>query len=651
MNRPGIIACVLLLLLLTAATGCAVLERFGPEKAKSPAPASLSLPYEAPDSSFAFPSIPDEPITEDAGGEGDLIIMNAVKDEDGEMVATDVITAAVVQARFRNVAERHGKVDLRFRIMVPPEMHSSKWQLRLYPQMTVLGDTVSLDPVIVTGSKYRKAQLRGYQQYERFLSSIIRNDSLLVDMGQLEIFLKRNLPDLYAFKKDSSLVSDSLFFSYYGVDEQEAVEHYRRKLLIWYNDLKISRSDKVFHRYVKAPIITEGLRLDTVLTTEGGQFIYDYVQTLYTRPDLRKAEIGMSGEIFDADKKVSEVPQSLPLTFYISSMSSLVDGSERFLSRVIERRVEANTACYIAFEAGKAEVNPTLDSNEEEMGRIRGNLSSLARNLEFDLDSVIVTASASPEGAYKANQALSSRRSQAVLKYFSDYVGQVRDSIAAENRYSIGELQEGDIQPVAQPIHFVSRSNAENWTMLDAIVRSDRMLSKSDKELYFSLSGIQDPDERESRLRLLPCYKYMRESLYPRLRTVKFDFFLHRKGMIQDTVHTTVIDSVYMRGVQAIRDRDYRTAVTILRPYRDYNAALSFCSMDYNASALDILEGLQRSSRVNYLLAIVHSRMGRPRQAVEFYLKSCEQDPSLVHRGNLDPEIAALIEKYHLSSR
>lgn len=651
MNRPGIIACMLLLLLLTAATGCSVLERFGPKKAKSPAPASLSLPYEAPDSSFAFPSIPDEPITEDAGGEGDLIIMNAVKDEDGEMVATDVITAAVVQARFRNVAERHGKVDLRFRIMVPPEMHSSKWQLRLYPQMTVLGDTVSLDPVIVTGSKYRKAQLRGYQQYERFLSSIIRNDSLLVDMGQLEIFLKRNLPDLYAFKKDSTLVSDSLFFSYYGVDEQEAVEHYRRKLLIWYNDLKIARSDKVFHRYVKAPIISEGLRLDTVLTTEGGQFIYDYVQTLYTRPDLRKAEIGMSGEIFDADKKVSEVPQSLPLTFYISSMSSLVDGSERFLSRIIERRVEANTACYIAFEAGKAEVNPTLDSNEEEMGRIRGNLSSLARNLEFDLDSVIVTASASPEGAYKANQALSSRRSQAVVKYFSDYVSQVRDSIAAENRYSIGELQEGDIQPVAQPIHFVSRSNAENWTMLDAIVRSDQMLSKSDIELYFSLSGIQDPDERESRLRLLPCYKYMRESLYPRLRTVKFDFFLHRKGMIQDTVHTTVTDSVYMRGVQAIRDRDYQTAVTILRPYRDYNAALAFCSMDYNASALDILEGLERSSRVNYLLAIVHSRMGRPRQAVEFYLRSCEQDPSLVHRGNLDPEIAALIEKYHISSR
>lgn len=42
----------------------------------------------------------------------EMFLMNAVQDEDGEMVAHDVIDAAVVTARFRNVAERHGKVDL-----------------------------------------------------------------------------------------------------------------------------------------------------------------------------------------------------------------------------------------------------------------------------------------------------------------------------------------------------------------------------------------------------------------------------------------------------------------------------------------------------------------------------------------------------------
>ena len=37
-------------------------------------------------------------------GDRELIIMKAIKDEDGEMVAHDVLDAAVVTARFRNVA-------------------------------------------------------------------------------------------------------------------------------------------------------------------------------------------------------------------------------------------------------------------------------------------------------------------------------------------------------------------------------------------------------------------------------------------------------------------------------------------------------------------------------------------------------------------
>ena len=80
--------------------------------------------------------------------------MKAIKDEDGEMVATDVISAAMVTARFRNVAERHGMVDLRFRIIVPAVMRDSKWQLRFYPDMYVLGDTLALDPVVTGIRKY-----------------------------------------------------------------------------------------------------------------------------------------------------------------------------------------------------------------------------------------------------------------------------------------------------------------------------------------------------------------------------------------------------------------------------------------------------------------------------------------------------------------
>ena len=46
------------------------------------------------------------------------LIMNAIRDsETGEMVATDVINASKVTARFRNVAERAGYVSISFCVM------------------------------------------------------------------------------------------------------------------------------------------------------------------------------------------------------------------------------------------------------------------------------------------------------------------------------------------------------------------------------------------------------------------------------------------------------------------------------------------------------------------------------------------------------
>ena len=120
--------------------------------------------------------------------------------------------------------------------------------------------------------------------------------------------------------------------------------------------------------------------------------------------------------------------------------------------------------------------------------------------------------------------------------------------------------------------------------------------------------------------------------------------------MVKDTVHTTVLDTAYMRGVQALRDMDYKTAVNLLRPYRDYNTAVACLAMDYNASAMDILKDLEPTGPVEYMLAILHSRRGDGAQAVQHYLNACRIDRSYVHRGNLDPEISALIKTYGLNS-
>ena len=583
-------------------------------------------------------------------GDKEILIMKAIKSEDGEMVAHDVLDAAVVTARFRNVAERNGRVDIEFQVIVPQSMQDSKWQLRFRPQMYILEDTLNLDPVIITGADYRKAQLKGYQQYEKFLATIVTNPDEFVNWWLLELFIERNMPDLYAFKTDSTYVSDEEFASVYGVTEKEAIEHYTDDLARKANNKRISRREKMYRKYVKVPIVTEGLRLDTVIQTFNGDFIYRYVQPIKTRPKLRKVDVVLSGDIYESDTKIYDIPMSDPLTFYISSLSAFVDNRERYLTKVIERRVEENTACYIEFASGSFEVDETMGNNPEEIGRIKDNLISLMQNEKFDLDSIVVTSSASPEGTVRFNERLSQKRSEGISEYFSKWMNHYQDSLERERGFAVDE--EGNIVVEKRTqIPMMGRSSGENWQMLDKLVEKDTVMTEDEKKSYISSAEIMDIDQRERSLQNLGCYRHMREKLYPHLRTVRFDFHLHRKGMVKDTVHTTVLDSTYMNGVQAIRDRDYETALTLLRPYNDYNTAIAYLCMDYNASAMQILESLERTAQVNYMLAVLYSRRGDEEKAVECYVRSCSQDPSYIHRGNLDPEISVLIRRYGLNAQ
>lgn len=578
------------------------------------------------------------------------IIMNAVRDEDGNMVATDVLEAASVTARFRNIAERGGKVNIEFVVTVPQDMMDPQWQLRFYPQMYVLEDNVGLDPILITGQEYRDEQMRGYRRYEKFLQSIVTDSMEFVNMRMLEIFIERNIPALYAFRTDSTFVSDAEFASAFGVTEQQAIEHYTNRLAKSANERRMARKEERFRQYVKVPI-EQGFRLDTVMREINGDFRYEYSHTLATRPRLRKVDVVLSGAIYKEDAKIYDIPECEPLTYYISSLSAFVDGTERYMTKVIERMVSANTACYVEFEHDRYEVDESLGYNRDEIGRIKKNLSALIDNDEFEMDSIVVTASSSPEGTVAYNTRLTQRRSEAVAEYFKMFIDEYRNSVNADEGFAVDMT--GDPRSVpgmtkvepgmtGEGLRFIARNDAENWRMLDVLVAEDTVMSYEDKIAYINACELGDLDQREDVLQKLGCYRHLREKVYPRLRTVKFGFYLHRKDMLKDTVHTTVIDSTYMAGVQAIRDRDYETAVTLLRPYQDYNAAVAFCALDYNASALAILERLHRTDQVNYMLAIVYSRLGEIEKAVRCYDEACRQNPGFVHRGNLDPEISRL---------
>ena len=553
------------------------------------------------------------------------IIMNAIRDsETGEMVATDVISASKVTARFRNVAERAGYVSISFDVSVPSGMSDSQWQLKISPTMRIQQDTLSLEPIFITGTAYRAAQLKGYERYRAFLSSIITDPSDLMYLGQLEIFLERHYPETYAMKTDSTFISEPLAENLFGVTQRQALEHYQKHLKIRMNERRRSRVDKMYRKYVKDPIVTEGIRLDTVLVGDGGDFIYRYTHTFQSRPRLKKVAVALSGSLYERGEKLMELPFPEELTFYISSLSTLADERPKYRMIVLERTVYDNTKALIDFRQGRSDVDTLLGNNASELRRVRRCIDDVVSREEFVLDSLVVVASCSPEGTYALNRKLSRARSKAMLEYIHDYVPDGwRDS-----------LRMSDLP--------------ENWAQLENLVESDSLMSSEAKgRILETIRGVGTPDERERRLSRMTEYKYLRERLYPQLRSVRFDFHLHRSGMVKDTVHTTELDTLYMAGVQALKELDYRKAVNILRPYDDYNTALAFMSADYNHSALDVLGRLDDTDpKVCYLKAMVLVRLGQEDEAMKYYELALAYDPYLEHRANLDPEMYALVNKY-----
>jgi len=567
----------------------------------------------------------DEPVIDSIRGtlSDGPIIMNAIRDsETGEMVATDVIRASRVTARFRNVAERDGYVSIGFDVEVPEALSSSRWQLKVSPVMRIQDDTVTLDPVYMTGQGYRDMQMRGYQRYRAFLASIITDTTDLVRMRQLEVFLERYFPDTYSMKNDSSLVSEPMAANLFGVTQREALTHYTMHWKVRRNEWKKNNKERMFRKYVKDPIVKEGIRLDTVLVSDGA-FLYRYVHTFRSRPGLKKVMLTLDGRLYERGEMVADLPFPDELTFNISSPSTLADMRPKYQMVILERMVYDNTRALIDFGLGSSTVDTLLGDNASELRRVRRCIEDVVSREEFILDSLVIVASCSPEGSYDLNRRLSASRSEAVRRYIGQYVpDEWKDSLKA----------------VPLP---------ENWEQFRLLVRNDTVMSEA------AVSGILEmtedmthPDIVEKRLSGLPQYRYLREKIYPKLRSVRFDFFLHRAGMLKDTVHTTRLDSVYMAGLQALKDLDYKKAVTILRPYDDYNSALAFMSAGYNHSALDVMGRLGTGdSKVCYLMALVLSRLEQYDEAMKYFELCLAYDPYMEYRANLDPEMAVLVRR------
>ena len=378
--------------------------------------------------------------------------------------------------------------------------------------------------------------------------------------------------------------------------------------------------EAAFARFVKFPY-PEDARLDSLV--EGRSTVtYYYSQEVKTDETSKKMLVTLQGQVLAVDDSAYRLPPSDTLSYVVSSMLSFVDTMPRYRIKVIDKFVTVEDRNYIQFFMGDTRVIDTLGDNRRQLDKITSLMRQIVEQEEFYVDTITLTATASPEGSYAANERLARGRAQALKRYLVKRYGR-----------QIGTM-------------LTVRWVAEDWPELTNRIRTDREIVNRDAILEL-IASEKNPDRREQAIRqwFSKDYAYIRSMIYPQLRAVNFRYNLRRKGMVKDTIHTTELDTVYARGVELLQKRKYAKALYVLNDYNDRNTVVAHLSLDHNERAMELLATMPKDAVTEYLRAIACSRLGRKAEGREHFLEACRLDGRMEYRGNLDPEIAELLKQ------
>ena len=529
------------------------------------------------------------------GGRDSAYLAEVERDSIGEVTMKGgTVPTVYVVAKSKTVAERNGEIALDFIIGIPATLQNNTWGLSLTPVIENNGTEEALQPLSIRGELFSEVQKRQYWQMNKYLNRILGDTTGL-----------------------SSTVS--LAAKYY--------EAYNRYLG---NDKKrlAEKLETTYKETISFPYLSDP-RLDSVLLRKG-ELRYYYTQCYRPTKNTHRLHLYFRGHVDAIDRSQYALANSDTLTYTVTSMLSLLDNEPRYMLKIIDKYVEVRDRNYITFPVGRANVIDTMGQNLVQLAKIERLMDTLINQYEFFVDSITIIASSSPDGSMDTNNRIAGERARSIKERLVRKFGREIDTL----------------------IH--TRSIGEDWTLLKHLIRHNSDVPNW-KQITAMIDQSRNLDVTEPQIRqqFPKDYAYMKEILYPQLRAVDFRYNLRRVDMVKDTVVLTVLDTTYMRGVQQLRDRDYVGALRTLNDYKSQNLAIVLLSLGYDEAALEILEQLppaEKNARTDYLSAIALSRMNRPHEGLEYYLKAIQADPVLKFRGNLDPEIQILYKQNNVTS-
>lgn len=495
---------------------------------------------------------------------------NFQKDGKGDLVASIEAQEVTVVSRTRVLAERNGKVTVDFVITMPKELQSAASSIVITPMLHRSDSTLELEPLQVRGGLFGLLQERSYWKYSLVRENLINNRHGMLTPA------------------DSAMLKE------------------------------------MFEQIVRYPYL-DNTRFDSVASARE-KITYYYSQNISVKDDERKLLITLNGRVNALDGGVYHIPPRDTISFNLSTMLFFVDTTTRYVKRVVERYSVVNDRNFLSFKVGKTDIIDTLGDNKVQLGKITSMMDQMLIQQDYYIDTIVLTAAASPEGYSIANGNLARQRALSLEKYL-------------KNQYKLPELD----------TLLKVRSIGENWNELVALLyQNDKVVNRD--QIIEIIENEPNLDRRENKIRaqFKSDYDYIRRNLYPSLRTVDFKYNLRRIGMIKDTIHTTVVDTAYMNALESLKQRKYRQAARVLIEYDDYNGLIVALSLGFNHDAYEKAQKMCKlfdDDRAWYMMAIACARIGRVQEGIDYYKKAVQANDVWEFRGRLDPEISMLLYK------
>lgn len=172
-------------------------------------------------------------------------------------------------------------------------------------------------------------------------------------------------------------------------------------------------------------------------------------------------------------------------------MVQFLDRTPRYKKKIVTRKDEVSLRAYVAYKTGSTEFREETGNNRSEIDKVFKAIRSINYTGEFLIDSVLMTATSSPEGDAGMNLFLSRGRATELKKYLA------RRTEDAEG-----------VDTIFRPAW-----RGEDWERLRGLVAKDDTL-RHRPELLRIMEETRNPDIREHALRKYPeDYRRIRESI------------------------------------------------------------------------------------------------------------------------------------------